>query len=71
MRFPSVIIFVNGGFKIFLFSDSESVEWASFDANHEMNDQTAEEVLNSLQNNFWHGKKGVMLLLITVFIRYL
>ncbi|CAG8581095.1 8980_t:CDS:10 [Paraglomus occultum] len=34
--------------------DSESVEWASFDANHEMNDQTAEEVLNSLQNNFWH-----------------
>jgi hypothetical protein len=30
--------------------------WNLIDANTEMDDQTANQLLNNLQNNYWHGK---------------
>ena len=40
-------------------NEGENGNWNLIDANTEMDDQTANQLLNSLQSNYWHGKLSI------------
>ncbi|CAJ0823874.1 11692_t:CDS:10, partial [Entrophospora sp. SA101] len=48
-------VFVDGDNENSNNSDNNNSFWNSIDSNSEIDDQTANQLFNSLQNNYWHG----------------